>query len=839
MTDTSNRGPAAPSGAHPDDAYHPDTVEAKWQARWAEQHTNEPDLDGAARPFYNLMMFPYPSAEGLHVGNMFAFTGSDTYGRFKRLQGHDVFEPIGFDAFGIHSENYAIKVGINPGVLIPKNIENFRRQLRRIGGMFDWRHELSTTDPAYYKWTQWIFLQLLKAGKAYKKSAAVNWCPHDKTVLANEQVINGRCERCDTVVEQRTLEQWFFRITEYAPRLLADLDDKSKMDWSDTTTTAQRNWLGRSEGAELEFPLAGGGDTIRVFTTRADTIFGATFMVLAPEHPLLDRLVSAEQRGKVDAYCKAAASQDLVSRKVGEREKTGVFTGGYAVNPATGKQIPVWIADYVLMEYGTGAIMAVPGHDDRDFEFAAKFGLPIVQVVTPAGASALSTSAQGDGDSGEYAALPFLDNESGVLVNSGKFDGLTVPEAQRAIVEWLEQKGAGKAVVNFRLHDWCISRQRYWGPPIPIIYCDDHGAVPVPEKDLPVELPIIDDFKPDDTGVSPLARHESWYHVPCPVCGKRGRRETEVSDTFLDSAWYHLRYPSTEFADRPFDPARTKKWLPVTTYIGGNEHAVLHLLYARFITMVLHELGHVHFDEPYKRFRAHGLIVKDGAKMSKSRGNVVIPDEYINKWGADTFRMYLMFLGPFQEGGDFRDEGISGPRRFLDKVWGLVGDACRTHADDEVRHETLVKYHQTVKRVTEGMEELRYNTSIAALMELVNALRQDSCTQRTLVEGLIVMLAPFAPHFAEESWERLGHSTSVFDARWPEWNEALTVEDNVEVVVQVSGKTRSKVTVPRGAEQGVVLEAAQRDVAVRRFTEGKELRKVVYVPNRLLNLVVG
>jgi leucyl-tRNA synthetase len=849
-TDSKTTVPASPDPAGPADAYHPETVEARWQARWAERRTNEPDLDRAERPFYNLMMFPYPSAEGLHVGNMFAFTGSDTYGRFKRLQGHDVFEPIGFDAFGIHSENYAIRMGINPGVLIPRNIENFRRQLRRIGGMFDWRHELSTTDPAYYKWTQWIFLQLLKAGKAYRKAAAVNWCPHDKTVLANEQVINGRCERCDTVVEQRTLEQWFFRITDYADRLLADLDDKSKMDWSESTTTAQRNWLGRSEGAQIDFPIEG-GEAIRVFTTRADTIFGATFMVLAPEHPLVDRLISPEQRQSVEAYRKAAASQDLVSRKVGERDKTGVFTGGYALNPATGKRIPVWVADYVLMEYGTGAIMAVPGHDERDFEFARKFDLPVIRVVAPPGPTSHPEpirDAQGKLREGakpqgmpqdEPMTEPYVDNEQGVLVNSGKFDGLTVPEAQRAITAWLEEHGAGKGVVNYRLHDWCISRQRYWGPPIPIIYCDEHGAVPVPEKDLPVLLPLIEDFRPDDTGVSPLARHKDWYHAPCPICGKRGRRETDVSDTFLDSAWYHLRYPSTEFDDRPFDPARTRKWLPVTTYIGGNEHAVLHLLYSRFITMVLHELGHLDFDEPYKKFRAHGLIVKDGAKMSKSRGNVVIPDEYINKWGADTFRMYLMFLGPFQEGGDFRDEGISGPRRFLDKVWTLVGDACRTHSDDEVRHEVLVKYHQTVKRVTEGMEELRYNTSIAALMELVNALRTESCTQRTLVEGLIIMLAPFAPHFAEESWERLGHPTSVFDARWPEWNEALTVEDNVEVVIQVSGKTRSRVSVPRDAEQGAVVEAAQRDAAVRRFTEGKEVRKVVYVPNRLLNLVVG
>ena len=432
----------------------------------------------------------------------------------------------------------------------------------------------------------------------------------------------------------------------------------------------------------------------------------------------------------------------------------------------------------------------------------------------------------------------YTDNESGVLVNSAQFDGLPVPEAKRAITAWLAERGAGKAVVRYRLHDWCISRQRYWGPPIPIIYCDQHGPVPVPEKDLPVELPLIEDFTPDDTGISPLARHESWYHAPCPICGKRGRRETDVSDTFLDSAWYFLRYPSSDKDSVPFDPALTKKWLPVTTYIGGNEHAVLHLLYSRFIIMVLHDMGYLEFDEPYRKFRAHGLIVKDGAKMSKSRGNVVVPDEYIAKWGADTFRTYLMFLGPFQEGGDFRDDGIAGPRRFLDKVWALVADACRTHADDEVRHDVLVKYHQTVKRVTEGMEELRYNTSIAGLMELVNTLRQDSCTQRSLVEGLIVMLAPFAPHFAEESWERLGHDTSVFDARWPEWNAGMVVEDQVEVVVQVNGKTRSKVTVAREASQAEVVSAAQRDAGVRRFTEGKDVRKVVYVPNRLVNIVV-
>ena len=790
--------------------YRPEAVEAKWQARWAERGTNEPDLDHAARPFYNLMMFPYPSAEGLHVGNMFAFTGSDVYGRYKRLQGYDVFEPIGYDAFGIHSENFALKVGMHPAELIPRNIANFRRQLMRIGGMFDWRHELSTTDPAYYKWTQWIFLQLYHAGKAYKKYGAVNWCPQCKTVLANEQVVGGYCERHpDTLVEQRNLEQWFFRITEYAERLLGDLDDRSKMDWSDTTTTAQRNWIGRSEGAEIEFPTDA-GEPIRVFTTRADTLFGATFMVLAPEHPLVDMLTTAERRAEVVAYRTAVASRDLVSRKVGEREKTGVFTGGYAVNPGTGAKIPVWIADYVLMEYGTGAIMAVPAHDERDLEFAGKFDLPVVPVIS----------------------------EDGTLVASGQFDGMPADDAKTAVVRWLEERGAGTGRVQFRLHDWCISRQRYWGPPIPIIYCDACGTVPVPEDQLPVLLPEIEDFRPDDTGVSPLARHEEWYYVPCPSCGARARRETDVSDTFLDSAWYFLRYPSTEFDDRPFDQERTRRWLPVSTYIGGNEHAVLHLLYARFITMVLNELGHVDFDEPFRVFRAHGLIVKDGAKMSKSRGNVVVPDEFISKWGADTFRMYLMFLGPLQEGGDFRDEGISGPRRFLDKVWTLVGEAMTSEPSDEIRHEVLVRWHQSIRQATDSVESLHYNTAIAALMKLVNVLREQSCSDPRPVEDLVVMLAPFAPHFSEECWERLGHDTSVFEARWPAYDEALTVEDRVEIAVQVNGKTRSRVTVDRDAGEALVVAAARADETTARFIGGKEPRKVIYVPNRLLNLVV-
>jgi leucyl-tRNA synthetase len=794
--------------------YDPAALEAKWQAHWAERHTNEPDLDRAARPFYNLMMFPYPSAEGLHVGNMFAFTGADIYGRFKRLQGYDVFEPMGFDAFGIHSENYALTVGTNPAKLIPQNIATFRRQLRRFGGMFDWRHELSTTDPAYYKWTQWLFLQLFKAGLAYKKRAAVNWCPKDKTVLANEQVIDGRCERCDTPVEQRFLDQWFFRITNYAERLLQNLQN---LDWSSSTVLLQRNWIGRSEGAELIFETPSGKE-ITVFTTRPDTVFGATYLVLAPEHPLVDELTAVEQRSAGKAYQREVQSKDIVSRRVGEKTKTGVFIGSYARNPATGEAIPIWIADYVLMEYGTGAIMAVPAHDKRDFEFATQFKLPIRQVVAVEGET-----------------LPIV-SENGVLMNSGAFDGTPCVEGARKIVAWLAGRGLATPRVQYRLHDWCISRQRYWGPPIPIIYCEKCGIVPVPEKDLPVELPLIDDFRPDDTGVSPLARHEEWYFVKCPECGGQARRETDVSDTFLDSAWYHLRYPSTEFNDRPFDPARTRKWLPVSSYIGGNEHAVLHLLYSRFICMVLSDLGHLHFDSPYPKFRAHGLIVKDGAKMSKSRGNVVVPDTYIQQWGADTFRMYLMFLGPFQDGGDFRDSGIVGQRRFLEKVWAMAHEAAGAKGGSAPALEQ--KLHRTIRKVTADTEALQYNTAIAAMMEYVNELREQGAANRGLITPLVIMLAPYAPHIAEELWSVLGNESSVLEGRWPAYDERLASAGDVEIAVQVNGKLRSRLTVPRGMAEKDVLARVLADEAVKKFVDGQKVKKVIYVQDRLVNLVV-
>ncbi len=802
--------------------YDPEAVEAKWQRLWSERRTNAADIHGAARPYLKLMMYPYPSAEGLHVGNVFAFVGADVHGRFRRLQGWDVFEPIGFDAFGIHSENFALKLNLHPAELIPRNIVRFRGQLRRCGLMLDWDHEVSTTDPRYYKWTQWIFLKLLEAGLAVKKKAAVNWCPECKTVLANEQVIDGRCERHpETEVTQRYLEQWFFKITEYAGRLL---DNLKVIDWSDSTRLMQTNWIGRSEGAELVFETES-GTPIRVFTTRPDTVFGATYMVLAPEHTLVEKLTTAEQKKAVLEYRQQAASMDVVSRRIGEKEKTGVFIGAYCLNPATGERIPIWIADYVLMEYGTGAIMAVPGHDERDYEFARNFGLEIRQVVKPA----------------EKADLPFT-GWDGVMINSGEFDGMGCRDAVPAITKWLEEKRAGRLEVQYRLHDWCISRQRYWGPPIPVIYCDSCGAVPVPERDLPVLLPPLEDFRPDESGVSPLARNEEWYRVPCPTCGKEGRRETDVSDTFLDSSWYFLRYPSTEYDDRPFDEGLTQKWLPVSSYIGGNEHAVLHLMYARFITMVLHDLGHLDFAEPFPRFRAHGTIVRDGAKMSKSRGNVVVPDDYIAKWGADTFRMYLMFLGPYQEGGDFRDEGISGIRRFLDKAWSLVETATPTNGQGQPE-EAVRKLHQTIRGVADDIEELRYNTAISKLMEYVTVLRKAGQEGKrgvpaALVEPLVIMLAPFAPHFCEECWERLGHDTSVYEASWPVHDAELAKEDMIELVVQVNGKVRGRLVVTAGVTEEEAIRRALEEDSVQRFVTGSAIRKTIYVPNRLVNIVV-
>ncbi len=856
--------------------HDPETIEPKWQERWRASGANEPDLDAAREPFYNLMMFPYPSAEGLHVGNLYAFTGADLYGRFERLRGRDVFQPIGFDAFGIHSENYALQVDVHPMELIPSNIENFELVLRRAGIMYDWSHTVDTTDPAYYRWTQWLFLQLYEAGLAEKKEAPVNWCPSCRTVLANEQVVGGECERCGTAVGQKRLSQWFFRITEYADRLLENLE---WIDWSETTKTAQRNWIGRSEGARIRFPLAssgaaGGGaeddgtapagdgeppsasdadEVVEVFTTRPDTLFGATFMVLAPEHPLVERVTTPDRREAVEAYCEEAADVDLVRRKKVDRAKSGVFTGGRAVNPATGEAVPIWVADYVLMEYGTGAIMAVPAHDQRDLEFALEHGLEVRPVVRPADAD---EAAAGDGDAPPAWADPAAageayeaSGEGDVLVNSGRFDGKPADEGGRAIVARLEERGQGEAEVNYRLHDWCISRQRYWGPPIPVVYCDDCGTVPVPEEDLPVELPEVEDFRPEEGGVAPLARVESFVRTECPECGGEARRETDVSDTFLDSSWYFLRYPSTDFDDRPFDPDRTGRWLPVDMYIGGEEHAVLHLLYSRFVTMVLSDLGKLDFEEPYDRFRKHGLLTKEGAKISKSRGNVIVPDEYLDRHGADAFRAYLMFAGPFQENSDFRDEGVVGVERFLDRVAEAVDQAADAGEEGLEDPELERALHRTVAQVTEDYESLDYNTAIAALMEYLNEVRAGGRTPSAdELRPVVVMLAPVAPHLAEELWERIGDGRPLFPGEdgtavardlWPEWDESMLRTDEVEIPVQVNGRVRATIRVERGAPEDAVRAAALEEDNVVRHVGDDEIRKVVHVPDQLVNFVVG
>ena len=794
-------------------------IEAKWQEFWKHNKTYQVDLQNTDKPFYNLMMFPYPSAEGLHVGNVFAFTGADIFGRFMKLRGTDVFEPMGFDAFGMHSENFALKQGIHPATLIPNNIRNFRKQLRRLGAMFDWEHEVSTTDADYYKWTQWLFTKLYEFGLAERKKGLVNWCPSCQTVLANEQAEGGRCERCDSQIEQRNVKQWYFLISKYAQRLL---DNLSWIDWSEVTRKAQENWIGRSEGAEIDFPVDACDESIRVFTTRPDTLFGATYMVLAPEHPLVEQLTPKDHRPEVDKYRKEAGLKNRLERTDLNLVKTGAFLGAYAINPGTSERIPIWISDYVLMEYGTGAIMAVPAHDERDYEFATKFNLPIKVVISPDGESLVTEAA--------YV-------EEGIMVDSGRFSGMPSAKGQQAVCEWLESEGRGTKTITYKLRDWCISRQRYWGPPIPIVYCDQCGPVAVPEEQLPILLPEVEDYKPDGTGKSPLSRVPEFVHTECPKCGRPAERETDVSDNFLDSAWYFLRYPSTDIADKPFDPELTEKWLPVDMYIGGNEHAVLHLMYTRFIVMALKDMGYVSFEEPFKKFRAHGLIIKDGAKMSKSKGNVIVPDRFFNDHGADTFRTYLMFLAPLYEGGDFRDEGILGVRRFLDRLYRFVLEGT---FDDEGTEpeETTRKLHKTIRKVTRDIETLNYNTAIAALMELLNCYRDNNCRRRDEVGKLLILLAPFAPHLTEELWEKLGNEPSIFNQLWPDYQEALTIDDVVELVVQINGKLRARLHVSRDLPEAEALRLAKADPNIARHLQGKEIRKAIHVPNRLVNLVV-
>ena len=801
--------------------YNPADIEGKWQRIWEESGLYHVDLKSSPRPFYNLMMFPYPSGEGLHVGHAYAFSGADVFGRFQKMLGNDVFEPMGWDAFGIHSENYAIKVGKHPKALISETTKTYEGQLKKIGNMFDWRHELSTTDPEYYKWTQWIFIQLFKAGLAERKEAEVNWCPSCKTVLADEQVIAGHCERCDHETTRKTLKQWFFKITNYQDKLLDNLET---INWSEKVKLAQRNWIGKSEGASVTFKTKD-GEEIEIFTTRPDTLFGATYMVLAPEHPLATKI--AQENSDVKQYVDAALAKTEQQRIEEAGNKTGVDTGVTALNPVNDEEIPIWVADYVLGGYGTGAIMAVPAHDTRDHEFAKKFDLPIVEVISS------------DIDVQEK---PYIGE--GELINSGGFDKVSTTEAISLITKWLEEKNLGKATTTYRLRDWLISRQRYWGPPIPMILCEECGEVPVPDEELPVVLPDLEDFQPKGAGKSPLATVDNFVKVKCPECGADAERETDVSDTFLDSAWYFLRYPSSDITDKPFDPELTKQWLPVNQYIGGAEHSVLHLLYARFITMALKDMGHISFDEPFTVFRAHGLLIKDGSKMSKSKGNVVNPDEYIATVGADSFRTYLQFLGPYEQGGDFRDDGVQGAVRFLNRLWNTVHKA--KEANQEAPNETIQgELHKTIKKVSEDLGELKYNTAIAAMMGFVNSLDKEtlSIDQARLTTQLI---APIAPHIAEELWavlhdhneEGWTKDQSIFNSTFPQFNPEFIKEDTVTVVIQVNGRVRDTFDVPAGTSDDEIEKQARQSEKLKTFIGDQEIKKVIVVKGKLVNVVV-
>lgn len=798
--------------------------EVKWRAHWEEEKIYQVDLWHAPRPYYNLMMFPYPSAEGLHVGNMYAYIGSDIHGRWKAMQGYDVFEPIGFDAFGIHSENFAIQRGIHPRELTARNVERFReRQLKRIGNRFDWSHEVHTTDPRYYRWTQWIFLQLFKNGLAERKTAPVNWCPKDKTVLADEQVINGHCERCGTLVERRWLEQWFLKITSYASRLLDNLD---LIDWSERVKTIQRNWIGRSEGLEFAMEIEGmPGEMVQVYTTHPETIFGMTFVALAPQHPLVARITSDAHQAAVAAYQQAANRLQAGA----EQAMTGVFTGAYARHPLTGERIPIWVADFVLEGYGAGAIMGVPAHDERDLAFARAMGLPVRIVVVPSHTAIVPVSDQMQ----EAFVQP------GILIDSAEYTGMTSTQAADALISWFEERGSGRRVAKYRLRDWLISRQRYWGPPIPIIYCPDHGAVPVPEDQLPVLLPEVENWMPTGTGVSPLAAIESFVNTTCPICGQPARRETDVSDNFLDSAWYFLRYLSHNDDTQPWNPALARKWLPVDMYIGGVEHSVLHMMYVRFITMALHDLGYLEFEEPFKRFRANGTITKGGAKISKSRGNVVNPDDYILRFGADVFRVYLVFMGPYEAGGDFSDRGIGGVVRFLDRVWLLVTNNAERVRDEAPQGEERRALHRLIKRVTEDLAALKYNTASAALMEYLHTLEARQDVTREELQTLLLLLAPMAPYITDELWQRLGHHHSIHVQLWPTYDAGAIEAETMIVMVQVNGRVRGRVEVASDTSQDEIERQALLVPQVQPFIADRTVSRLIYVPGRLVNIVTA
>lgn len=822
--------------------YAPHEVEAKWQKRWAEENAFSTEINRQRPEYYVLEMFPYPSGN-LHMGHVRNYSIGDVIARFKKMQGYNVIHPMGWDAFGMPAENAAIQNGIHPAKWTWENIANMRRQQEKIGLSYDWNREVATCHPEYYKWTQWMFLLFYEMGLAYKKKAAVNWCDECGTVLANEQVIDGRCWRCDSAVAKKELEQWFFSITKYADRLLADLSELKG--WPDRVKIMQENWIGRSAGAEFSFDVPELKEKIAVYTTRQDTLCGVTYLVLAPEHPLVERLIAGKpEAAAVRDFVAKVRNLSDISRTSGDTEKEGLFTGAYAVHPLTGEHVPIWVANYVLVEYGTGAVMGVPAHDQRDWEFSTKYGLPKRVVIKPFDAEL------------EIEAMTAAYDGPGVMVNSGDFTGKDSEAGKEAIVTWLEKEKIGKRRVNYRLRDWLVSRQRYWGAPIPIIYCDKCGVVPVPKEQLPVMLP--DNVSFEAGVVSPLAKAGEFIECACPKCGGPGRRETDTMDTFICSSWYYFRYTDPRNSAQPFDPVKANYWMPVDQYIGGIEHAILHLLYSRFFTKVLRDAGLVNVNEPFKNLLTQGMVIKDGAKMSKSKGNVVSPEDIIQRYGADTARLFILFAAPPERDLEWSDQGVEGAFRFLGRLWRIVAhyaDMVKAATDGAYEAATLSKeekelrrvLHATIKKVTEDVgDRFNFNTAISAIMELVNALyhfREQVAAPkpvlvREAVTGLLVLLAPFAPHITEELWSEVIGGDSVHKQAWPVFDTAALAVEDIEIVLQINGKVRDKIVVPVGLEAKELEAKAFEQEKVRQLVDGKEIIKVICVPQKLVNIVV-
>ncbi len=807
--------------------YNPSEIEPKWQQIWEDQKVNEVVADPAKQKIYVSGMFPYPSGAGMHTGHAFSYSIVDAIARFHRQHGRNVLNPMGWDTFGLPAENYAIKTGTAPAVVTAQNIANFKKQFKRMGVSIDWSREINTSDPEYYRWTQWVFTKLFERGLAYQKESMQWWCPVDKTVLANEQVEGGHCWRCGSEVEKKSMKQWFFKITDYAEALLNEIPD---LDWPQKIKTAQTNWIGKSQGAEIEFKIQDSSDIITVFSTRPDTLFGATFVVLAPEHSLAKQLATDDMRESVDDYIAQAVKKSEIERMNDTKEKTGVFTGSYAINPASGEKVPIWIADYVLSGYGTGAIMAVPAHDERDFAFAEKYNLPIIEVIEkPADDTAV----------GIY-------HGEGPLINSDRFDGISSSDAREEIVAWLEEQGTGHSQITYKMRDWLISRQRYWGAPIPIIHCGEHGAVAVPEDQLPVVLPVIDDYAPKGDGLSALARNEEWVNTTCPTCGKPAKRETDTLDGYACSSWYLLRYGDPNNSERAWDPETINYWNPLDFYVGGD-HAVAHLLYVRFWTHVFNDMGLTNFKEPVKKLIYHGYInAEDGRKMSKSLGNVIDPLDVIDQgYGADSLRTYVLFMGPIELDAAWSSKGIAGVYRFLNRVWVLTQEYIESDKSFKGNDDAVKRMqHKTIRRVTDDINRLSFNTAISALMEYTNELYKlkvdgfSDVVWHDALSALVQLIAPFAPHMSEELNTGLGSDILVQNTPWPIWDENLIVDETITIIVQVNGKLRAKLNVAVGTEETKVKELALAEDNVQAFVGNKKPTKVIYIPGRLVNIVV-